>query len=336
MDNGRSFRRGAALAAIAAIIVAVVATLPSAGVATAQSAWCLDHPGRCDINGAAGVWCNGFFDVGATSCTAMASTGGVWCNGAFEPGMAVCPGVTAAGGVWCNGSFEPGMAACPDLTAAGVWCNGSFEPGMANCPEVTAVAAEGGVWCNGAWEAGASVCPASVAFSAGVTCNGGFFSGQSFCPSTTFTGIAPAIGTAVAGEPVTFNPGWDIVAGPAGTVITGNVGPMYAFGPGSTTYTVVPQGTPLQAGMGYWAYFEAPASTSLAFTSAGASEAALPPGQFVLIGNPGDTVATVSGASMVLTWNGSQYTQVSQLNPGQGAWAFSWAGVQAAIIPSPI
>jgi len=317
MAKGHSFRRGATVVAIAALILALVATLPSTvapGVAAAQSTWCMQHAGRCDATGAAGVWCNGFFEAGATACSAMARSDGMWCNGTFEPGASFCTDVAAAGGVWCDGIFESGASFCPNVTAAsGVWCDGIFEPGAAVCPGVATSA------------------------TAGVTCNGEFFSGQSFCPSA-FTSVAPSINTAVtsAGEPVTFDAGWDIVAGPTGTVITGNVGPLYGFGPGSTTYTVVPPGTPLQAGMGYWAYFEAPTTEFLAPEIAGSLSTSLPAGHFVEIGNPGDTVATVSGADIVLTWNGGQYTQVTQLNPGQGAWAFSWGGAQAAIVNAPI
>jgi hypothetical protein len=47
-----------------------------------------------------------------------------------------------------------------------------------------------------------------------------------------------------------------------------------------------------------------------------------------MIGNPGNTVATVSGADVVLVYNpaNSQYTQTTQLLPGQGGWAGSVRG----------
>ena len=109
------------------------------------------------------------------------------------------------------------------------------------------------------------------------------------------------------------------MAGPTGTIVTGSSGPLYAFGPGSTTYSILPPGSPLQAGVGYWAYFTAPTPASLAFVTSGESTATLPPGQFVMIGNPGDTVATVTGADALFTWNGSQYTPVTQLSPGTGS-----------------
>ena len=49
----------------------------------------------------------------------------------------------------------------------------------------------------------------------------------------------------------------------------------------------------------------------------------VPAGQFVLIGNSGDTMATVSGADSVLVYNSStgSYIESTQLAAGQGAWA---------------
>jgi len=63
----------------------------------------------------------------------------------------------------------------------------------------------------------------------------------------------------------------------------------------------------------------------------------LPPGQFVLIGNPGNTNATVTGAGTVLVFNPttSAYTAASTLAPGTGAWAESDAGGQITITNAP-
>jgi len=275
--------------------------------------------------------------VYAGSVCPATATAGVWCDGAFEPGASFCPPVTtAAAGVWCGGVFEPGAGFCPPVNtaAAGVWCDGAFEPGASFCPPVNTAAA--GVWCNGVFESGVAACP-GVNF-AGVNCGGVYYAGQAACPSVTVNAAVPVPNAVVppAGEALTMPAGWDMVGGPSGTVITGNSGPMYAFSPGDTTYTVVPNGSPLQSGMGYWAYFNQPTTESLAIGNSTATNTDLPPGQFVMIGNGGNTTATVSGADTVLTWDGTSYTQVNQLNPGQGAWAISQFGAQASIVNSPI
>jgi hypothetical protein len=92
----------------------------------------------------------------------------------------------------------------------------------------------------------------------------------------------------------------------------------------------------LQSGLGYWSYFPNGGSASVLQGASAVVSDPLPSGQFVLIGNPGNTVATVSGADIVLTWNGGQYTQAGELNPGQGAWALSESGGQALITSSPL
>jgi hypothetical protein len=52
-----------------------------------------------------------------------------------------------------------------------------------------------------------------------------------------------------------------------------------------------------------------------------------------MIGNPGSTTATVSGADSIMTYNASSstYQQATSLQPGQGAWAISYGGGTATI-----
>ncbi len=57
------------------------------------------------------------------------------------------------------------------------------------------------------------------------------------------SGINPANGISLS-----FPLGWSTVAGPSGTIVSGNIGPMYAFRPGDSTYEAVPNGSPLKAG----------------------------------------------------------------------------------------
>jgi len=136
-----------------------------------------------------------------------------------------------------------------------------------------------------------------------------------------------------SGIPVTYQAGWNLVAGPAGTVITGDFGPLYTFQAGNTAYQVIPNGSPLKAGESYWAYFPAPATVSLPTVSSQGITLLLPAGQFVQVGNPTNTTVTVSGAEAVDTFDPSSnsYAVGMTLLPGQGAWVFSYSGGSVAI-----
>jgi hypothetical protein len=52
-----------------------------------------------------------------------------------------------------------------------------------------------------------------------------------------------------------------------------------------------------------------------------------------MIGNPGSTTASVTGADSIMTYNAttSQYASTTSLTPGQGAWAISYNGGTATI-----
>jgi PKD repeat protein len=152
---------------------------------------------------------------------------------------------------------------------------------------------------------------------------------------TDSTGVSTSttsqIVIAAVGMPVQYAAGWNLVSGPTGTVVTGNVGPLYSFPPGATTYQVIQNGTPLNAGQGYWAYFPTAATSSIAFVTAQTPRTAsvqAPAGQFFQIGNPGNTVATISGADAVDAFDPAtnSYVQTTTLQPGQAAWVYSAAG----------
>lgn len=350
MIETRSLRFGAAAAVVLALVVALVATVPSFTRAQPASAQAVCEGGHfgytCSTTASvSGVYCGGMFYSGELSCPSIAgescmtalypnqevctTTAGVTCGGVFYSYQTFCP---TTAGLTCNGVFYAGETVCP--ITAGITCNGSYYANTTVCP-ITA-----GVSCNGAFYANTSACP--ISFTA--TCpNGAYPLANGDCPSVYVSGATPAttyvnpVTASIAGYPVTFNGGWDIVSGPTGTVITGNIGPMYAFRPGDTTYEVVPQGTPLTSGMGYWAYFPSTATGAIAYSSGGTMSVSLPPGQFVMIGNPGDSPATVSGADVLLVFNTAtnNYAQTNQLAPGQGAWALSWSGAQAAITNLP-
>lgn len=149
---------------------------------------------------------------------------------------------------------------------------------------------------------------------------------------------APASATYAqsASVEVAYEAGWNLIAAPQGIVVAGADGPLYTLGAGDSAYRPVPPGTPLQAGVGYWAYF--PSSTRLTLFAADTQPLTvrLPPAQFLPIGNPGLSEATVSGADLVYTYAPSGGYQVSPvLQPGEGAWAYSATGGTITIGGAP-
>jgi len=213
----------------------------------------------------------------------------------------------------------------PQPASAQGTCNGSST--LFN----TACSATNVSNCNGtAYNYGGSC--ASVA---GATCTDGTvaYPAQA-CP------MAPVATNAYApqGFSVSYAAGWNIVAGPTGSTITGNSGPLYSFQPGDTAYQVDPAGSPLTGGAGAWAYFNSGTTTTIGLVNAGSVSVQLPAGQYVMIGNAGDTPATVSGADSVLIYSPSSgnYVQTTQLAAGQGAWAISMRGGLATLFNSPV
>jgi len=157
------------------------------------------------------------------------------------------------------------------------------------------------------------------------------------CPAANQTPSTPAPTSAPPGVTVTYSTGWNIVAGPSGTTITGAAGSMFTLQPGDASYETLAAGAALKPGAGYLAFFPSSTTATLPMVTAASVSVQLPAGQFVLIGNPGDTAATVTGADTVLTFSPSSnsYTPSTSLPPGQGAWAMSNNGGQATISNSP-
>jgi hypothetical protein len=131
--------------------------------------------------------------------------------------------------------------------------------------------------------------------------------------------------------------GWNIISGPDGSTLPGFSGTLYTLQAGNNVYQPVPSGTALKPGAGYWAYFYGPFSAALPTSAPTTVTVQVPAQQYVMVGNPGNTVATVAGADVVLVWNASTggYTQTSQLQPGQGGWAGSIRGAQITITNAP-
>jgi PKD repeat protein len=164
----------------------------------------------------------------------------------------------------------------------------------------------------------------------GVTVSSTSVSNPASNTMSTFMVVVSAAPTPQPTGPTqTFGPGWNLVSGPAGTVVSQANGPLYTFPAGATAYTSVPNSAPLQNGVGYWAYFSAAATITLSGTPPALPfTAMLPPNQYVMIGNPSPTQAvTVTGADVVYAYDpASGYAATTTLRPGQGAWAFSANG----------
>ncbi len=161
--------------------------------------------------------------------------------------------------------------------------------------------------------------------------------GGALAPSSSSGALAPsssagsAGAAAMQGMTVTYPSGWSVVAGPSGTVLTGSANPLYTYQAGDTNYESITTGTPLTPGQGYWAYFASSASSPLALAGPQTQTIPLPAGQWVMIGNPGDGSASVSGADVVYGYSGAGYQLTTSLAPGQGAWAISFGGGSVTI-----
>jgi hypothetical protein len=144
----------------------------------------------------------------------------------------------------------------------------------------------------------------------------------------------PTTGAALTnGITVSMAQGWSIVGGPSGTVLTGNVGPLYTYQSADSQYEIVPTGSVLVPGQGYWAYFAGPASDVIPLAPGQGTSVQLPASHFVMISNPGSGTATVSGVDYMVVFNTTtnQYQATTSLAPGEGAWVWSWNGGSARI-----
>ncbi len=132
-----------------------------------------------------------------------------------------------------------------------------------------------------------------------------------------------------SGPTVTYQPGWNLVGAPAGTTYTQASGPLYTFPAGAAAYVSNPNTQGVVAGQGYWAFFNQSTTVSLSGTNSDTGSVSAPAGQYVMIGNPSATqTLSVSGADAIFTFDtgANNYTAVTSLAPGQGAWVLSNAG----------
>jgi hypothetical protein len=136
---------------------------------------------------------------------------------------------------------------------------------------------------------------------------------------------------------VNLRAGWNLVGGPTGASVNGAAGSLYTFQAGDASYETLAANAQFKGGQGYWVYLATSGTLTLPVVSAASASVQLPAGQFVMIGNAGDTTATVSGADTVLVFDSGSatYTQGTSLAPGAGAWAMSNNGGQATITNAP-
>jgi hypothetical protein len=162
---------------------------------------------------------------------------------------------------------------------------------------------------------------------ASMTIAGSVGSAQPSQGSTPSTGAAPA-GTS-------YPAGWNLVALPPGTVVTGTEGPLYTLQAGEASYQTIQPSAGGISGYGYWAYFPVPSALPLAPGGAAYSVRA-PAGQYIMIGDPSGTLpAQISGADIAYMYDpGSGYQATTRLAPGSGAFAVSVAGGTITVTPS--
>jgi hypothetical protein len=151
--------------------------------------------------------------------------------------------------------------------------------------------------------------------------------------------VTPGARVTIQSEPwltVAYSAGWNLIAGPAGTVPRGTEGPLYTLTPTGDRYQTLPAGTPLEAGRSYWAYFTTRTIQVLSSDRRQSFTQALPAGHFVMIGNPFRTAALVQGADVVYGYDSNEgYYPTTLLPPGAGAWALSFTGGIITIQPAP-
>lgn len=129
--------------------------------------------------------------------------------------------------------------------------------------------------------------------------------------------------------------GWNLIAAPPGTDLSGAQA-LYTLQAGDTGYETLDLSQATVAGYGYWAYFGDSATMNLGAGSSDPYTVNAPASQYIMIGDPsGTSSADVSGADIVYTYDAvNGYTAATTLNPGQGAWAFSYNGGTITVTPT--
>ena len=154
-------------------------------------------------------------------------------------------------------------------------------------------------------------------------------------PTGVVVPVGPSVPQPAPGNTVGYSAGWNLVGGPSDTVLTGAIGALFTYQAADATYESLPPSTPLQGTLGYWAYFPSASTVALPAVTAQSLTILLPANHYIMVGNPADRPVTLSGADVVFTYNAAQgqYSAVTTLQPGQGAWVFSRSGGTLTIMP---
>jgi hypothetical protein len=145
----------------------------------------------------------------------------------------------------------------------------------------------------------------------------------------------PAL-AATTGTTVHYASGWNLVAAPTGTVLSGVSGRLLGFGPVSNGYAEMAS-SGIVGGRAVWAYFAAATDVTMGATAATYTQMLLPPNHFALIGNPSTTeTLPIHGADIALSYDLSGgYQPVTQLKVGQGAFVLSRSGGVVSVGAAP-
>jgi hypothetical protein len=344
MTDEKPFRLPAAKLFAIAAVIALACMIPSFAQAPHASAqtqincgpqFGYTYGGVCPQFGTYGGVCNaqGVDANGNPVCTALAQT---FCpDGSVVYLNSPCPttGCTGYGQCYQNPygptTASSGIGVCGRTIVLNGICNASGTGPATAAGNGPGPGVPGSVNCgNGKYATSAQGCAALVAAA----------SPPGYSPPQT---AASTAGTTSAsgpanGVPVTFGAGWNLVSAPDGTVITGAGGPLLTLQAGDSTYESLPNGSPAKGGRGYWAYFGSSFTLMLTPTAPGSVTVTLPAGSPILIGNPGTSTATVTGATSVKVFDPASngYVATTTLKPGQGGWAQSDSGGTATITTS--
>jgi hypothetical protein len=271
----------------------------------------------------------------ASGCAQTTTSGGAQCGSQpLTAGQQCSNGVISCqANVSCSGvNTGTNINHCPS-TYTTPQCTGSSA--VTTPPPTTAAVAPPA--------SGPVSCPAGGYAPSAAACTGpSSVSTLSSLGTGTGVGTSPGVGTNLGlaapqtGFQVSLGSGWNLISAPDGTTIPGSS--LLTFQAGDTNYEQVAAGTPMKGGVGYWVFLPMATQLTLGTASTSANTTInLPAGQPVMIGNPGNTTATVNGADKVfmLSPGSSSYTTGTQLQPGQGAWAMSTNGGQVTITNAP-
>ena len=137
-----------------------------------------------------------------------------------------------------------------------------------------------------------------------------------------------------SGSAVIYPAGWNLIAAPPGSDLSGALPPLFTLQSGDATYENIDPSQTAEAA-GYWAYFPVDTTVALAAGDASPYTVQPPAGQYVMLGNPSGTVAAqISGADLVYRYDPvNGYQRATTLLPGQGAWVESGVGGPITITP---